>query len=142
MPRYASFAYAALIAVVPPLWLVLLLLAGAYDQRVMCSGAVEYQRVGNAGLWLLVAFAAAALLVQADISRSITFFTMILTTNLTIGARFAARKHLHRLLAGEWDLHQVVLVGPGHDTLSLARHMRSASYAGFKVVAVCPTDAS
>jgi exopolysaccharide biosynthesis polyprenyl glycosylphosphotransferase len=135
-----GFPYMALVAIVPPLWVGLLALAGAYDRRVMGSGPAEYQKVGNAGLWLLVAFAAAALIFQADVSRSIAFFSVIIITTVTIGGRFAARKRLHHLLHGIWSLHQVVLVGPGHDALSLARHMRSASYAGFRVVGLCPTD--
>jgi exopolysaccharide biosynthesis polyprenyl glycosylphosphotransferase len=135
-----GFPYAALLSIVPPVWVGLLALAGAYDRRVIGSGPAEYQKVGNAGLWLLVAFAAAALVFQADVSRSIAFFTVLLTTAVTLTGRFASRKRLHWLLVGDWALHQVVLVGPGHDTQSLARHMRAASYAGFKVVALCPTD--
>jgi exopolysaccharide biosynthesis polyprenyl glycosylphosphotransferase len=135
-----GFPYIALLAIVPPAWIALLAGAGAYDRRTISSGPEEYQRVGSAGLWLVVSFAAAALLFQADISRSMVALIVALVTGLTLTGRFLARKRLHYLLQGDWALHRVVLLGPKHDTLSLARHMKVASYAGFRVVALCPTD--
>jgi exopolysaccharide biosynthesis polyprenyl glycosylphosphotransferase len=136
-----GFPYAALVLVLPPVWVGLLAAAGAYDRRVLGYGPEEYQRIGNAGLWLLLAFAAAALAFQADISRNIALVSVVLTTGGTVGGRLLARKRLHFRLRNGWALHKAVLLGPAHSAVSLAKHMERASYSGFKVVAVCPTDA-
>ena len=131
--------YVALVVLVPPAWVLLLLAAGAYDRRAQCSGPEEYQRVGTAGLWLLVAFAAADLAFQANLSRGVSLLTFVLCALLTLSGRYIARKRLHHLLRGNWALHRVVLLGRVQDALSLARHIGRASYAGFKVVALCVT---
>jgi exopolysaccharide biosynthesis polyprenyl glycosylphosphotransferase len=135
-----GFPYAALVLVLPPIWVFLLAATGAYDRRVLGYGPEEYQRIGNAGLWLLLAYAAAALAFQADISRNIAAVSVVLTTLGTITGRLMARKRLHYRLRNGWALHKAVLLGPAHGAVSLANHMRRAPYSGFKVVAVCPTD--
>ena len=135
-----GFPYAALVLLLPPAWLLLLAVAGAYDRRLLGYGPEEYQRILNAGLYLLVGFAAAALAFQADISRNVALVGVTLVTGFTTLGRLGARKRLHYRLRNGWAVHKVVLLGPSHGTLNLARFINDASYAGFKLVAVCPTD--
>jgi exopolysaccharide biosynthesis polyprenyl glycosylphosphotransferase len=129
--------YASLTSVLPAVWVAAVLVAGAYDRRFLVTGPEEFQRVMTAGVWLVAAIALTSFFTHADLSRGLVAIVVPLITVLTLAARYAARKLLHRRVASGRYLHRVVVVGSADEARDLIRHMRRAPYAGYDVVGAC-----
>ena len=79
------------------LWLLALALAGGYDVRYIGTGSDEFRKVLNAGIGLTAATAIFSYAVNIRLSRSYLLIALPSTTVLDLFARYAIRKHLHRL---------------------------------------------
>lgn len=129
--------YADLVSALPAVWVAAVLVAGGYDRRFLVTGPEEFQRVMNAGVWLLAAVVLTSFFAHADLSRGLVAIVVPLITVLTLAARYTARKLLHRKVARGRYLHRVVVVGSADEVRDLIRHMRRAPYAGYDVVGAC-----
>jgi exopolysaccharide biosynthesis polyprenyl glycosylphosphotransferase len=129
--------YPGPVSALPIIWVVALLVASAYDRRFLVTGPEEFQRVLNAGVWLLAAIALTSFFTHADLSRGFVAIVVPLITLLTLAARYTARQVLHRKVAGGRYLHRVLVAGSADEVRDLIRHMRRAPYAGYDVVGAC-----
>jgi exopolysaccharide biosynthesis polyprenyl glycosylphosphotransferase len=129
--------YAELASALPAVWVAALLVAGAYDRRFLVTGPEEFQRVVNAGVWLLAAIALTSFFTHADLSRGLVAIVVPLVTLQTLAARYTARKVLHRMVTGGRHLHRVVVTGSADEVKDLISHMRRAPHAGYDVVGAC-----
>jgi exopolysaccharide biosynthesis polyprenyl glycosylphosphotransferase len=129
--------YAELASALPAVWVAAVLTAGAYDRRFLVSGPEQFQRVVNAGVWLLAGIALASFFTHADLSRGLVAIVVPLVTVLTLVGRYTARKLLHRRVARGRHLHRVIVAGSADEVRNLIRHMRRAPYAGYDVVGTC-----
>ena len=124
----------------PFVWVTILALRGAYQTRWLTTGSEHFRRVVESGLILLGGTAVISFLLHADISRGYVFLVACVVTPLTLAARYASRKQLHRLIGRGATVHRVVVAGSTHEVENVVRHMRRASYAGFRVISACTLD--
>ncbi len=129
-------AHPPLLAAMPVLWLGFLAVAGAYDRRIVVTGAEAYRRIANGGAWLVAAGALASFTVRITVDRGYLLAAVPLCAASAGAVHFTARKLLHRRLAtGRVAVHQAVAVGTAAEVTDLVAHLDRAAYAGFRVVA-------
>ncbi len=132
--------YTVLALLLGPAWVAAMWFGGSYDTRYMVSGAEEYRRVANAGIWLLAAVGFAAFAFQANVSRGLVAIALPTLTVATLLGRAVARLLLRRLIRSDAAVHRTVVVGGSQDAADLALHMKRAAHAGFTVVGICTPE--
>jgi exopolysaccharide biosynthesis polyprenyl glycosylphosphotransferase len=137
----SGIPYASLTAMMPPFWLLGLLVAGAYDRRVLVAGAEEFRRIGNATVWLMATLAFVSFLLRAELPRGFVVIILPLAMCVTLVTRYGVRKLLHRqLTVSDRTVHKAVAVGTPGEVRDLISHMRRMPFVGFRVVGVCLVD--
>jgi exopolysaccharide biosynthesis polyprenyl glycosylphosphotransferase len=130
--------YPLLTALLPLLWVVILLLCGCYERRSLVIGPEEYGNVTHAGMWLLGGVAVSSYVTHADLSRGLFAISTPLIIAATLVTRFSARKLLHRHLSRGRALHHLVVVaGSTERARDLISHLRRATHAGLSVIGAC-----
>lgn len=119
-------------------WFALLVLRGAYDQRIIGLGTEEVQRIVSATLITFALVAGLSYLLRADISRAYAFISLPLGLILIIAARFFWRGWLYRARAKGRFMSRTVVVGTGQVADELQEWLTDGSYAGYLVVAQYP----
>ena len=134
--------YAALSAVFPFLWVLVLGISGAYDDRYIGTSSDEFRKVLNAGVSLTAGLAILSYAFDTKLSRAYLLLTMPSVTILTLIARYLMRKRLHRKRALGRCMATVLAVGPELAMADLVTELRRDSHHGLTVVAACLTGAS
>jgi exopolysaccharide biosynthesis polyprenyl glycosylphosphotransferase len=139
--------YAVLPMLIGPVWIATMWFGGSYDVAFMATGAEEYRRVVNGGIWLLAIVGFTAFAFQASVSRTLVAIALPATVLGTLLNRGAGRLILRRRLRSNSTLHRTVILGGREDSAALIRHMRSTPNVGFSVVGVyvpttSPADAA
>jgi exopolysaccharide biosynthesis polyprenyl glycosylphosphotransferase len=129
--------YIALSAALPLLWLVALALAGGYDVRFIGTGSEEFRKVLGAGVSLTAVVAVFSYAVDIELSRGYLLIALPGTTFCDLTARYAIRKHLHKLRSAGHCMLTVVAVGHTQAVASLVRELRRDRYHGLTVVGAC-----
>ena len=126
----------------PIVWLATVKLAGGYDPRFIGVGPDEFRKVLNAGVFLTAAVAIFAYAIKADLARGYVVIALPSVTLFDLFARYALRKHLHRVRRQGGCMRKVVVVG--HATLvdDITTMLRRESYHGLSVVAACVVGAT
>ena len=133
--------YLLITAALPLMWLTVVAANRGYDACVLGAGAVEFQRIFRAFLYLTASVALISFAAKFELARGFVVVALPATMVLDVLARYAARKRLHRLRVRGRALTRVVVVGRPDCALSLATAMHHDAYAGFVVVAAClPAD--
>jgi exopolysaccharide biosynthesis polyprenyl glycosylphosphotransferase len=133
----------ALAAIGTLAWPVLLMLLGAYTERLHGTGAAEYRRVGIGGI---ISVAAAGYAAQVPAYAGMTRLLLIgvpVATVLTLVNRALNRWRLHTARRQGFMTKHVVLVGRDVAVLDLARRLGRDPTAGLLVVGACvprPTE--
>jgi len=127
--------YAFIALITPLVWLLLLAGGGCYRIGRIGLGADEYKGVFNAALRLTALICFAAFVVRLPISREYVAVALPTATLLTLIARYAARKTVHRLRRSGRCTHAVIAVGSPHSANTLARQLHRDYTAGLAVVA-------
>ncbi|SCL18372.1 Undecaprenyl-phosphate galactose phosphotransferase, WbaP/exopolysaccharide biosynthesis polyprenyl glycosylphosphotransferase [Micromonospora nigra] len=123
-------------------WLVSLKALRCYDDRVVGYGADEYRRVSMASLRLAGGIAIAGYIADVGVSRGFLGISCAVGMLGLEGARFAARKRLHRSRSrGTGWSRRVLVVGDTAHVLELVHTLRREPYAGYQVVGACIPDA-
>nr|WP_245736393.1 sugar transferase [Micromonospora pattaloongensis] len=140
-PSGAEISYLLVVPALVLAWLLSLRLMRCYDDRVLGYGADEYRRVGTASLRVAGAVAIAGYIADVGVSRGFLGITFAVGTVGLIGARFAARKRLHRARRhGTGWFRRVLVVGDTPHVLELVHTLRREPYAGYRVVGTCIPD--
>ena len=132
------FAVYSMPFIITGAWFALLVLRGAYDQRIIGLGTEEVQRVVSATLITFALVAGLSYLLRADISRAYAFISLPLGLILIIAARFFWRGWLYRARARGRFMSRTVVVGTGQVADELEEWLTKGSYAGYLVVARYP----
>jgi exopolysaccharide biosynthesis polyprenyl glycosylphosphotransferase len=132
-----AVAYFWLSMALPGLWLIALVLAGAYDMRFIGLGSDEFRRVVNAGVCLTAGVAIVAYAGKIDIARGFVVIALPLTTIVDLLARYAVRKRLHRRRATGSCMRRTVVIGHPDVIGELAAVLHRDSHHGLQVVAAC-----
>jgi exopolysaccharide biosynthesis polyprenyl glycosylphosphotransferase len=129
--------YLVVSLLLPFVWLVTLLAAGAYDSRFIGVGSDEFRRVFNAGIFLTAAIAVIAYASKTQLARGYVVVALPTVTFFDLGTRYAMRKHLHRVRVAGDCMRRVVVVGHPPVIEDIVRLLRRESYHGLSVVAAC-----
>jgi exopolysaccharide biosynthesis polyprenyl glycosylphosphotransferase len=119
-------------------WLLTLATSGAYEPRVLGVGSEEFRRVGDAAARFTAVVAVVVFLFRLDVARGLVVMALPMSSALTLGLRFVARKILH-LLRDRYGVasHRVLVVGDGPPRDTLVRRLNAGAYHGLRVVALC-----
>ncbi len=126
----------------PIVWVAMLALARAYDERIFGIGSDEYRRVLSAGVALIASAAFLAYAFQLTIARGFVLVVLPFTVVLDLGGRYLLRRRLHRRRAKGQCMKRVVIVGDDRAALQLATQLRRFPHHGLEPVAVCLTYGS
>ncbi|MGH3187853.1 MAG: sugar transferase [Streptosporangiaceae bacterium] len=129
--------YLALSLTLPVLWLGALWLAGGYDVRFIGTGSDEFRKVLSSGVGLTAALAIFSYAVNIELSRAYVLIALPATTVFDLFARFAVRKHLHKMRASGRCLLSVVAVGHESAVADLINELQRDRYHGLTVVGAC-----
>jgi exopolysaccharide biosynthesis polyprenyl glycosylphosphotransferase len=134
-PNVAAYFWFAVSS--PVLWLIALLLAGAYDARFIGVGSDEFRRILNAGICLTAVVAFVAYATKTDVARGYVIVALPCTVISDLIARYALRKRLHRMRVFGVCMRRTVLVGHADVIAELAAMLRRDTHHGLLAVAAC-----
>ncbi|PRY12960.1 sugar transferase [Kineococcus rhizosphaerae] len=121
----------------PPVWVVSMLLFRAYEPRFLGVGSEEFQRVLLAGTTVVALVGTGSWAFQLDVARGFVVVALPAAGLLTVGARLAVRRYLHlRRAAGEC-MQSTLVAGHPHAVASLVRQVRRNTDHGLRVDGAC-----
>ena len=132
--------YVLLSLALPVLWVAAVGLNRAYEPRLMGLGSEEFRRITQCGFLLIAAVAITAYVTKVEVARGYVVLALPLVTVLTLVARYALRRRLHRRRAGGECMRRVVAAGHRAAVADLARQLRRERYHGMEIVAACVPD--
>lgn len=132
--------YALSSAALPFLWVVVVGLSRAYEPRFAGVGSEEFRRVGRAGVMLTAAVAVVAYVTKIDVARGYVIIALPLMTVLTLLARYALRRRLHRKRTRLQCMRRVIAVGHQGSVADLVRLLQKERYHGMHIVGACLPD--
>jgi exopolysaccharide biosynthesis polyprenyl glycosylphosphotransferase len=134
--------YAGLSLAFPLLWVMILWVSGAYDNRYIGTGSDEFRKVLNAGVSFTAGLAIFSYAINSELSREYLLLTTPTVTLADLVIRYAMRKRLHRQRTLGRCMATVVAVGHESAVADLVTELRRDAYHGLTVVATCLTDVS
>jgi exopolysaccharide biosynthesis polyprenyl glycosylphosphotransferase len=129
--------YAGLSLALPVAWLAAIWLADGYDGRFAGAGPEEFRKIFTAGGGLLAAAAICSWALDIGLPRRYLLIAIPVITLLDLVARYAMRKHLHRVRAAGRHVRGAVVVGHEPSVADLITELRRDKYHGLAVVAAC-----
>ncbi|WP_105969415.1 sugar transferase [Streptomyces geranii] len=137
---HAAFDRWAVALVLPPTWIVTMLVHRSYDRKALGVGAEEYRRVLR-GAVALPALAAGYYLVAHDpgLLHDMLMATIPVAA-LAVPGRYALRRRLHRRWARGRDQSTTLLVGPSHGIQELVAVLRRGGEQELDIAGVCLSD--
>ncbi|MGY1844780.1 sugar transferase [Modestobacter sp. SYSU DS0875] len=133
-PAHASLW---LVALLPPVWLVTMLVARTYEERFLWVGAEEFRRVFGAAIGLLAGVGTVSWAFELELARGFVIVAMPLATALTLLQRYAQRSRLHRRRSRGDYLQTAILVGHRSGVLALHEQIDREAYHGYRVIGCC-----
>lgn len=131
------WAYIALTASLPVLWLAAMSVARAYETRFLTVGYEEFRRVLMAAVAVIATVGTFSWATKAEVARGYVIIALPLATMLTLLGRYSARKFVHRRRRTGDFMSDVLLVGHGRSAADLVRQMRSDPHHGMRIVGAC-----
>lgn len=132
--------YAVLSGALPVLWVVVVGLSRAYEPRFAGVGSEEFRRVARAGVMLTAAVAVGSYVTKIDLARGYVIIALPVMTVLTLLARYALRRRLHRKRTKLQCMRRVVAVGHKESVADLIRLVQKERYHGMHIVGACLPD--
>ena len=130
-PTYLSFVVIVVVS-----WMVVLILRGAYDTRVLGVGSEEFKRIVAASATVFGAIAVVAFAFKIDLSRGFVLITFAVGMLLLLVVRWSLRSWLrHERRYGHF-LHRTIVVGADPMKGEIVDLLDRDPVAGFTVVDV------
>lgn len=121
----------------PPVWVLTMLLFRAYEPRFLAVGFEEFQRVLLAGTTVVAMVGTASWALQLDVARGFVVVALPVAGCLTVLTRFGVRRYLHvRRAAGEC-MQSTVVAGHPSAVAALVQQVRRETNHGLRVDAAC-----
>ncbi len=131
-----NLTYVSLVVVVVASWMVILILRGAYDTRILGVGSEEFKRVVAATATVFGAVAVVAFALKLDLSRGFVLITFAVGLVLLLCVRWSLRAWLrHERRYGHF-LHRTVVIGAEPLKSEIVDMLDRDPVAGFTVVDV------
>lgn len=132
----ALFISAAACAV----WMLLLLMTGAYRASNLGTGVTEYKMVWTASTAVATGLALAAYLLEYPLSRVYYVIFVCLGTTLLIAGRFGMRRVLYSIRRRGSLTNPVLVVGNAANTDEIVAVLRREPWLGYDVIGVLTPD--
>ena len=121
--------------VAPLLWIIVLVLVGSYEQRVVGLGLTEYGRVAQSALWMVAIVSIISFLGKFDTSRAYVLLIIpIGLAGLLLDRWLWRRWILARRNRGQ-ELQTTIVIGNSHDQQHVSEALTERPWAGYLVVA-------
>ncbi len=121
----------------PAVWVLAMLVARAYEQRFLWVGPEEFRRVAFAAVMMLAAVGTVSWAFQLDVARGFVVLALPLATVLTLAARYAQRKALHRARRHGQRMQTTILVGHRGGVGALDEQLDREAFHGYRVIGCC-----
>ena len=130
----STYVFFALVVVVS--WVLVLVLRGAYDTRILGVGSEEFKRIVGASAMVFGAIAIVSFALKLDLSRGFVLITFTVGMLLLLIVRWILRAWLrHERMYGHF-LHRTIVVGSGSAQSEIVDMLDRDPVAGFTVVDV------
>lgn len=130
--------YVSLVFVVVASWMIVLVLRGAYDTRVLGVGSEEFKRVVSATATVFGAVAIVVFALKLDLSRGFVLITFSLGLLLLLIVRWSLRGWLRHERRYGLFLHRTVVIGADPAMSEVVDMLDRDPVAGFTVVDMIP----
>ena len=144
-PLGPSPLYVTLVAAAPLAWPAALTISGTYADHRLGSGAAEFGRIMNAGLWMLASLVFMSYVTHSDVSREVAGVGVASMVTLSLAAHLVGRILLrHRIRVGG-SIRRAFVIGAGDEVQGLVDHIGRLPHAGLRVVGAslaAPSDGS
>ncbi|WP_409331711.1 sugar transferase [Trujillonella humicola] len=127
----------ALALLLPVVWALAMLVGRAYEQRFLWEGPEEFRRVFVAAMMVLAAVGTISWAFKLDVARGFVVIALPLATVLTLGARYAQRKALHRARRHGQRMQTTILVGHRGGVGALDQQLDREAFHGYRVIGCC-----
>jgi exopolysaccharide biosynthesis polyprenyl glycosylphosphotransferase len=115
------------------LWLVVLVLIGSRNRRIVGTGTDEYRKIGNSALIVVGVLAGLALFFKLDVSRPFVIYAVVISTLLVVIGRRVSRVWLVRARRRGRFLTRVAIVGPANLTSEILETFARDKECPFRV---------
>ncbi len=139
-PLGPSLLYVILVVAAPVAWPAMLTITGTYQDHRMASGAAEFGRIANAGLWMLALLIFMSYLTHSDVSREVAGVGVSSMVALSLSAHLTGRVLLRRRLRVGGSIHRAVVIGSADEIRGLVDHIGRLPHAGLRVVGACVAE--
>ena len=128
--------------IAPVLWIFVLILVGAYEQRIVGLGLSEYGRVIQSALWMVAVVSIVSFLGKFDTSRAYVLLIIPIGLIALLIERWLWRRWiLHKRKKGE-ELQTTIVIGDSHDQERVREALTDRPWAGYEVIATRPGPAA
>ncbi|MDQ0935610.1 exopolysaccharide biosynthesis polyprenyl glycosylphosphotransferase [Streptomyces turgidiscabies] len=138
---HAAYGRWVVALVLPPMWILSMLVHRSYDRTTLGLGTEEYRRVLRGALALPALAAGAHYLLAHD---EALLHDMVMATApvvaLALPGRYVLRRRLHRRWARGRDRSATLLVGPSRGIVELVAVLRRGGAQELQVAGVCLSD--
>lgn len=136
IPHHAV-AYVVGSAFFPAIWVLVLMIARAYESRYLFVGNEEYRRVLHAGLFLTAATAFVSYVFSIELARGYVVVVFPVVTVATLLARYFLRRHLVSQRERGRCMRRVIVVGNGLAVGELSELLARHRHHGMQVIGAC-----
>ena len=126
-----------MVALLPPAWVLVMLVARTYERRFLWIGAEEFRRVLVAAIALVAGVGTLSWAFQLELARGFVVVALPLTAVLTLVQRYLQRSHVHRLRTSGHFMQTAIIVGHRNGVLALHDQIDREAYHGYRVIGCC-----
>jgi exopolysaccharide biosynthesis polyprenyl glycosylphosphotransferase len=126
-----------MVALLPPVWALVMLVARTYEERFLWVGPEEFRRVFSAAVALLAGVGAISWAFQLELARGFVVLALPLAAVLTLLQRYLQRSRVHRLRSEGRFLQTAIIVGHRSGVMALHQQIDREAYHGYRVIGCC-----
>ena len=123
-----------MVALLPPVWALVMLVARTYEQRFLWIGAEEFRRVLSAAISLVAGVGAVSWAFQLQLARGFVVLALPLAAVLTLTQRYLQRAWLHRRREQGLYMQTAIIVGHRSGVVALHDQIDREAYHGYRVI--------
>jgi len=130
---FGDLTYVSLVVIVVTAWILVLILRGAYDTRILGVGSEEFKRVVTATATVFGTVAVVAFALKIDLSRGFVLIAFVVGLVLLLAVRWSLRAWLrHERRYGNF-LHRTIVIGTEPTMSEVVDLLDRDPVAGFTV---------
>jgi exopolysaccharide biosynthesis polyprenyl glycosylphosphotransferase len=131
--------YLGVALALPVVWVALMGVGRAYEERFLGLGSEEFKRVGNVAVRVTALVALVSYAAKLEVARGYVIVALPMALTLSLLVRVTARRLLHGLRRRGRCVHRAILIGHESAVLDMLGQVRRQPDVGFAVVAACLT---